>query len=184
MQRLRVPIILVAGLCTTCRSEQVLVAIRINATFLPLRPYCEKMCRLPVSWTMQKVQEWLVARFDAVRFLFSSFVEHYNYILLCDWVPEPYSVILRTCAGHIAFVLYQGSAWVGRAVASGGASGARPPHLKSVHPHFTFGPLFAAYIQYSILKTCPPSGFWLLLVVFAPPAAKSWRRACGLDSIF
>jgi len=163
MQRLRVPIILVAGLCTTCRSEQVLVAIRINATFLPLRPYCEKMCRLPVSWTMQKVQEWLVARFDAVRFLYSSFFEHYNYNLLCDWVPKPYSVILRTCAGHIAFVLYQGSAWVGRAVASGGASGARPPHLKSVHPHFTFGPLFAAYIQLQYFKNVPP--FWFL----APP---------------
>jgi len=107
------PISLVVGLCTTCRSEQVLVAIRFNATFLPLRPYCEKMCRLPVSWTMQKVQECLVARCDAVRFLYSSFFEHYNYILLCDWVPGPYSVILRTCAGHNAFVHYLGSAWVG-----------------------------------------------------------------------
>ena len=36
------PISLVAGLCTTCRSEQVLVAIRFNATFLRLRPYREK----------------------------------------------------------------------------------------------------------------------------------------------
>ena len=36
------PISLVAGLCITCRSEQVLVAIRFSATFLPLRPYCEK----------------------------------------------------------------------------------------------------------------------------------------------
>jgi len=27
-----------------------------------------------------------------------------------------------------------------------GASGARPPQLKSVPPHFTFGPLVAAYI--------------------------------------
>ena len=43
------PISLVAELFITCRSEQVLVAIRFNATFLPLRPYCEKMCRLPVS---------------------------------------------------------------------------------------------------------------------------------------
>ena len=46
------------------------------------------------------------------------------------------------------------------------------PHLKFVPPHFTFGPLVAAYIQYSILKMCPPtSGFW------SPPAAKSWWRA-------
>ena len=43
-----------------------------------------------------------------------------------------------------------------RAVASGGGSGARPPHLKSVSPHFTFGPLAAAYIQYSIFKMWPP----------------------------
>ena len=34
-----------------------------------------------------------------------------------------------------------------RAVASMGASGSRPPHLKYVPPHFTFGPLVAAYIQ-------------------------------------
>jgi len=66
-----------------------------------------------------------------------------------------------------------------RAVASGGASGARPPHMKSVLPHFTFGPLIAAYIQYSILKMWPtllvfgPS-FWFL----ATPAAKLWRQAC------
>ena len=38
----------------------------------------------------------------------------------------------------------------------GGASDARPPY-------FTFGPLVAAYIQYSIFKMRPP--FWFL----APP---------------
>jgi len=43
-------------------------------------------------------------------------------------------------------------------------------------PHFTFGPPVAAYIHYCILKMCPPSGFWPLLV-FGPPAAKSRRRA-------
>ena len=37
------PIIFCAGLYTTCRSERVLVVVRFNATFLPLRPYCEKM---------------------------------------------------------------------------------------------------------------------------------------------
>jgi len=51
---------------------------------------------------MQKVQECLVERFDAVRFLYSSFFEHYNYILLCDLVPGP-----------DVFIHYQGSAWVG-----------------------------------------------------------------------
>ena len=58
-----------------------------------------------------------------------------------------------------------------------GSSGARPPHLKSVPPYFTFGPLVAPYIQYSVLKMWPP------LLVFGPSiwfltnsAAKSWRR--------
>jgi len=55
-----------------------------------------------------------------------------------------------------------------RGVASGEASGARSPHLKSVPPNFTFGPLVAAYIQYSILKKETPSGFWPLLF-FGPP---------------
>jgi len=50
-----------------------------------------------------------------------------------------------------------------RDVASGGASGVQPPHLKYVPPHFTFGPLAAAYIQYSIFKMWPP------LLVFGPP---------------
>jgi len=34
----------VAELCTTCRGEQVLVVIRFNITFLPLRLYWDKMC--------------------------------------------------------------------------------------------------------------------------------------------
>jgi len=60
-----------------------------------------------------------------------------------------------------------------------GGSGALPPHLKSVPPHFTFSLLVATYIQYCILKMWLPllvfgPSFWLL----APPAAKSWRRAC------
>jgi len=51
-----------------------------------------------------------------------------------------------------------------RAVASGGASGARPP-FEICAPHFTFGPLVAAYIQYRILKCAPPSGFWSPLLL-------------------
>ena len=51
------------------------------------------------------------------------------------------------------------------------------PHLKSVPPHFAFGPPVVTYIQYCILKRGPP--FWFL----APPAAKSWRRAwAGTES--
>ena len=33
------PITLVAGLCTTCRGDRVLVVTKFNVTFLPLRPY-------------------------------------------------------------------------------------------------------------------------------------------------
>ena len=33
------PITLVARLCTTCRGKPVLVVIKFNVTFLPLRPY-------------------------------------------------------------------------------------------------------------------------------------------------
>jgi len=38
------PEILGAGLHTTYRGELLLVVIRFNVTFLPLRPYCEKLC--------------------------------------------------------------------------------------------------------------------------------------------
>jgi len=48
-----------------------------------------------------------------------------------------------------------------RAVDSGGGKWGPSPHLESVPPHFTFGPPVVAYIQYCILKMCPPpSGFW------------------------
>jgi len=36
----------------------------------------------------------------------SSFFEHYNHILLCDWVLRRYSVWLRACACHNTFLLY------------------------------------------------------------------------------
>ena len=63
-----------------------------------------------------------------------------------------------------------------RAVVSGGASGARPHHLKSVPPFHVWPPGCCIHpIQY--FKNVPP-----LLVsgpsyFLAPPAAKSWRRA-------
>ena len=65
-----------------------------------------------------------------------------------------------------------------RAVASGGAVVPGPPIWNLCPPHFTFGPLVAAYMQYSILKMSLP------LLVFGPPAAKSWRRACTCAGLF
>jgi len=61
---------------------------------------------------------------------------------------------------------------------AGGCSGARPPIWNLCPSHFTFGPLVAPYIQYSILKMRPP------ILVFAPsPAAKSWRRAWAVREV-
>ena len=55
------------------------LVIRFNATYLLLRRYCEKY--EPLSWTMQKVQQRRVARFDAVRlFIF----------VLIRWTLQPH----------------------------------------------------------------------------------------------
>ena len=49
----------------TFRGERVLVVIRFNVTFVPLRPHCEKMCTCFLN--DGKVQQYKVARFHAVR---------------------------------------------------------------------------------------------------------------------
>ena len=59
-----------------------------------------------------------------------------------------------------------------------GASGARPPHMKSVPPLFHVW--LAAYIQYCIFKMWPPLlVFWPSICFLARPAAKFWRQACN-----
>ena len=45
-------------------------------------------------------------------------------------------------------------------------------------PHFTFDPRLLHTSNTVFYKFGPPSGFWPLFLVFDPPAAKSWRRAC------
>jgi len=50
--------------------------------------------------------EWLCTLMLSGCLYSSSFVEHFNCILLCDWVPRRYSVSLRTCTGHNSFVLH------------------------------------------------------------------------------
>jgi len=77
------PIILGAGLCTTCRVERVLVVIRFNPTFLPLRPYCEKICTSFLNDA--EVQQRMVRTLMQSHFLYSFlFLEHYNRISHCD----------------------------------------------------------------------------------------------------
>jgi len=109
------PITLVAGLCTTCRGYRVLIVIRfIVTTFLPQRLYWKKCVGLPVSWTIQEVQQCMVARFDAVRFFLLVFV-------LILWTLQPHFTLwlsaqllrLRACARHNAFVLHRSLAGVG-----------------------------------------------------------------------
>ena len=99
------PIILLAGLYTTCRNEGVLVVIRFNVAFLPLRPCCEKMCTSffndEESLTTYGCALWCRQLFIFVLIFF----EHYNDILLCDWVLNRYNV-LRACACHNAFIVY------------------------------------------------------------------------------
>jgi len=51
------------------------------------------------------------------------------------------------------------------------------PPFEICAPYFTFGPLVAAYIQYSIYG--PPSGFWPFFLVFGPPCC--YIQATGLE---
>ena len=91
-------IILVAGLYTTCPGERVLVVIRLNATLLPLRLYCEKNVYLFVERCRKSNNVWLRALMQSHSLYSSLFFEHYNRILFCDWVLGRYSVCcLRTC---------------------------------------------------------------------------------------
>jgi len=112
-------------------------------------------------------QPWVTAISAAffARLLFDeAFAQTYSFAdVKCDDVAKCSTPIFSRVAGYFAVIV--------RVVARGGTSGARPPRLKSVPPHFTFGPPVAAYIQYCILKMWPP------LLVFAPPAVTSWRRS-------
>ena len=109
-------ITLFAELCTTCRGEWVLLVIRFNVTFLPLRSYCEKNLYLFLekSPTMHGCAFW----WSLIVFLYRYsplFLEQFNRILLCGWVPGGYSVSWGRVhrAGHKAFVCHQDLARVG-----------------------------------------------------------------------
>ena len=98
------PITLVAGLCTTCRSEQVLVGRhQVQWNLPPYEALLKKNVYLFLERCKKSKHVWLHALVQS-DCLYLSFFEHYNRILLCDCVPGPYCVSLRTCAGHNAFV--------------------------------------------------------------------------------
>ena len=62
-----------------------------------------------------------------------------------------------------------------RAAASGVASSARPPNLKSVPLISRLAPWLLHTSNTVFSNVDPPSGFWPLLLVIGPPAAKSWQ---------
>ena len=98
-------IILVGELYTTCPGERVLVTTKLNVTFLPLR-----LCYVNTSSCLSKDAENLttygyVLWCSQIFVPYSSlFFEHYNRILLCDWVIELCSVrLIDGVSSHNAF---------------------------------------------------------------------------------
>jgi len=73
------PITLGAELYPTCRGERVLVVIRFKATFLPLRPCCEKyVAYLFLERCRKSSNVWLHALVQSGCLHSSLFFEHYK----------------------------------------------------------------------------------------------------------
>jgi len=106
-------IILDAELYTTYPGKRVLVPTRFNVTILPLR-LCYEKTRACFSKDAE-IQQHMVTCFDAVRlFVFALFFEHYNRILLCEWVIEHCSVcLIDGVSCHNAFAFYLDSTNLG-----------------------------------------------------------------------
>ena len=99
------PMILDAELYTTCSGEWVLVAIRFNVAFLPLKPCYEKthlFLESAESLTTYGCVLWWG------QIMCSSLVfEHCNCILLCEWVLDHCSVcLIDVVSCHNAFAFY------------------------------------------------------------------------------
>ena len=97
-------IILDAELYTTCPGERVLVAIRCNVTFLPLR-LCYENTRTCFSKDAEDLTTCALMQSDCLHS--SLFFEHYNRILPCEWVIDLCSICLidgMSC--HNAFAFY------------------------------------------------------------------------------
>ena len=97
------PMILVAGLYTSCRAERVLV-IRFNVNIPTFEALLRKNVYLFLNGAKKSNNVWLRALMQSDCLYPSLFFEHYKRILLCDWALGRYSVSLRMCAGHNAFV--------------------------------------------------------------------------------
>jgi len=127
-------------------------------------------CSLQVTWIKQSFE---------VGVLRTSFAR--GLLVLTDKRPScPMQLSIFWNIVHIGLNVFWSNAlgpfWTGPSPVGGPM--VPGPHLKSVPPHFTFGP-WLLYTSNTAFKKCaPPSGFWPLPLVFGPPAAKSWRRAC------
>ena len=90
-------IILDSGLYTTCPGERVLVTTRFNVTFLR-NPTFEALRRKYTYLFLERCRKsnnvWLRALMQSDCLHSSPFFEHYNRLLLCEWVTEPCSVRL------------------------------------------------------------------------------------------
>jgi len=99
--------ILDAVLYTTCPGERVLVVIRFNVTFLHFEALVRKYKYLFLERCRKSKNVWLRALMQSDCLYSSLFFEHYNRILLCDWVLGHCSVCsLESVSWHNAMVLY------------------------------------------------------------------------------
>ena len=100
-------IVLVAEFYTTCPGERVLVATKFNVTFLPLRLCYVNTSTLFLERCRKSNNLWLRALMQSDCLYLSLFFEHYNRILLCDWVIELCSVrLIDGVSSHNAFAFY------------------------------------------------------------------------------
>jgi len=101
------PIILDAELYTTCPGERVLVAIRFNVTFLPLKLCYENTRDLFLERCRNSNNVWSRALMSSDCLYSSLYFEHYNRILLCEWVIELCSIrLIDSMSCHNAFAFY------------------------------------------------------------------------------
>ena len=109
-------IILDAELYTSCPGERVLVAIRFNVTFLPLKLCYENTRDLFLERCRDSNNVWSRALMSSDCLFSSLYFEHYNRILLCELVIE-----------HCSIRLIDGMSCHTKAQTGGGAKGAQAP---------------------------------------------------------
>ena len=102
-----------AELYTNCPGERVLVAIRFNVTFLPLR-LLQKYTYLFLERCRKSNNIWLHALMQSECLYSSQFFEHCNHILLCEWMIELCTIcLIDGVSSHNAFTFYLDSTNLG-----------------------------------------------------------------------